>query len=958
VLTPSHSKKVFIAKRAFTGRQEERNLFSDACKETDVQDSYKVLMWYGVGGQGKSSLLREFVRFIATRNEASKSEKSKHRLIPAKIDFEDERLKRIDNALYSLRLQLGQSSGFTFHTFDTAFITYFKKTRPGIDIPSTFPELVKGEKEGMMDLIDVLDDPLTVASHLASAALPGAGLLYKWGMRLTGKLASWWRIRGNEALAGIEQLQPEQLLEKLPSYLGVDICDGIRSKPEIRPVIFLDTYEALWRDRGQKDALADRRADEWVRLLVQDAPGTMFVIAGRDKLRWGEIDDAWNEVIDAHLLGGLSDEDADKFLIDVPIDEERIRETIVGSSNGLPFYLNIQVSQYEAIREIGESPEPIQFGGTSSDILSRFLEHLSDVDQGALRMASYLHVITRDVMDDLAEAFPNRAINYSFNRMAKRSSFVEISADVFEIHALMKEELQQREKAENEEFFRKVHRYLFDWFNDRISRESSMTVSVREDRGAKIPIALSHAKKGSQFQVFDWLMEMRQLLDVASEWSILEHCYQMILGDRESLKMLDEMSLRTVENNYVCVLHSQGKHELAYQEFARLQTLKDAPAHVLKILKYNRALILSSLGQYDEAERQISAIGVSEHRLPSNGDEFTLEATRAKCLLNYRKGDLGAAEMALRALARATFDNFGVYFFFQAYVLNDLSNIVRLQGRFSEAERLFQYSCLVGARLAHSKTPDDGGDDAASVDFKDIGNFDVLRLHDFSEPLMRRVWFDRLPSICRNHDAFDIFDARSEHMHPEITSAELLEALDGSEYIDDMNREHRHATRFKNQLIRFLDGLRNGIEFQAFMETGRVKLKFLRGKKSYCWFDVETKTVISVVDENQSELGPFNLLALYGDLYFSMVCAANIYPPPPYAGLAALARFHHGLNLDIYCEISKILTQSNSPALSEFEELASPGMISFVKSVEQGLSRDDLYQDYAKIEQRWNDKAV
>jgi len=42
----------------------------------------------------------------------------------------------------------------------------------------------------MRDLIDVLDGPLTVASHLASAALPSAGLLSKWSARLTGKLSA------------------------------------------------------------------------------------------------------------------------------------------------------------------------------------------------------------------------------------------------------------------------------------------------------------------------------------------------------------------------------------------------------------------------------------------------------------------------------------------------------------------------------------------------------------------------------------------------------------------------------------------------------------------------------------------------------------------------------------------------------------------------------------------------
>lgn len=206
MLTPTHAKKSFTANRVFTDREDARELFGAAIGETGTQDNYKVLMWYGVGGQGKSALLREFVRIATAFNDAEK--KAGRKLIPAKIDFEDERLKRIDAALYSIRLQLAQNSGFSFHTFDTAFIAYYKKTRPGIDIAAAFPELFKGEREGMMDLIDVLDGPLSIATDLASAALPGANLLYKWGARLTGKLATWWKSRGNEVLAGIEHLQP------------------------------------------------------------------------------------------------------------------------------------------------------------------------------------------------------------------------------------------------------------------------------------------------------------------------------------------------------------------------------------------------------------------------------------------------------------------------------------------------------------------------------------------------------------------------------------------------------------------------------------------------------------------------------------------------------------------------------------------------------------------------------
>jgi hypothetical protein len=107
--------------------------------------------------------------------EAEVEKKAGRKPILARIDFDDERLKRIDAALYSIRLQLAQGSGFSFHTFDTAFIAHYKKTRPGIDIATAFPELFKSEREGMMDLIDMLDGPLSVDGILLHKSAYGRG---------------------------------------------------------------------------------------------------------------------------------------------------------------------------------------------------------------------------------------------------------------------------------------------------------------------------------------------------------------------------------------------------------------------------------------------------------------------------------------------------------------------------------------------------------------------------------------------------------------------------------------------------------------------------------------------------------------------------------------------------------------------------------------------------------------
>jgi hypothetical protein len=56
--------------RVFTDRDDARELFGSACDRSETRELYQVLMWYGVGAQGKS-LLREFGRMPASRNAAA-----------------------------------------------------------------------------------------------------------------------------------------------------------------------------------------------------------------------------------------------------------------------------------------------------------------------------------------------------------------------------------------------------------------------------------------------------------------------------------------------------------------------------------------------------------------------------------------------------------------------------------------------------------------------------------------------------------------------------------------------------------------------------------------------------------------------------------------------------------------------------------------------------------------------
>lgn len=926
-------------------------MFSNAIDASDTQDGYEVLMWYGVGGQGKSALLREFQRIAATFNEAQAEAKSKRQLIPAKVDFDDERLKRVDAALYSIRRQLAQNSGGSFHTFDTAFITYHSKTRPGADVGAAFPELFKGEKEGMMDLIDVLDGPLSVVTDLASAALPGANLLYKWGARLTGKLASWWSSRGNELLAGIEQLQPEQLLERLPTYLGIDLCDNIKANPDKRPVILLDTYEALWAGRGQKDGLADRRTDAWVRLLVQDAPGTLFVIAGRDKLQWGEIDEVWNEVIDAHLLGGLSDEDATAFLTAVPIPEEDVRKVIIASSNGLPFYLDLQVSTYEAIREQDQMPTADKFGGTPSDILARFLEHLSDADQGALRLASYLQFIMQPMMDGLVEAFPGRTINYSFARMVARSSFEEISDNTYEIHALMKVELQRREREEHPDRYKATHQWLFEWFDGKIIRDQHLLVAEKEERLLEIDRAIHHLRMSQDCIPLSWVSKLHSALEESSDWGVLADLYAEVLST--SSKVPDWTNEKEVQarNNWACVLSNGSRTAEAQEQFTTILKAFSDVGSVDPIIKnLVRMNMMQNLIQMDDITTAVSlmdAIDMTAFQGLSAEVELKTEIDRTSAHLMMLQDRYKEAEKLLRSLATKELANLSYIDAETSVVLADLSHVIRLQDRFEEAETIFQFSVHAVAHLIFGEQRIADSVDVADEEKEIFENHHYIVFNGSSEPLLRKTSLDWFPRTINSDERRKVFYAKELANLEAPVPSKVAEVLTDPLMAASMSERHPNSDPLLQEFITFLSSFPTGARIRVLLDKSLIKIIFFCGELFDCRFENSSKTILVRLPKYQDKLNLVGNLAVYGGLYQSAVDRAGLIPPTRAAGLVKIASYHHGLNIDILTELAKSYEEWDTKMHTEFLSIASSATKEVFEAFGRGAAREDLYQIYA-----------
>ena len=422
MIGPSHLRPALDLASLFTNRNRAKQQFLAALDNRQGTDRYRALNWYGVGGQGKTALLEEFERILQQRSEDCRARKAP-RLGYALIDFENPNNRAIATAMLSIREKLRETAGLHCPTFEAALLRYFMMSQPGTNIKDLRAQFFHTGS----DVLDGVIQALGAAAELGAAVqpLPGFGLLSKYGAQLAGKAChafyTWWNKRGIRSFVEIEGLSQDALLRRLPTYLGADLMDALAEPNPPRIVILFDTYEALWRGQGLRDGPGMLRIDDWVRQLVQDARGVLFVIAGRDRLQWSEVDEAWSAILESHPLGGLSRRDAEILLGNYQVVEPGIRDRMIAGARSqefgevdpgddtseayLPFYLTLQAGTYQDIKVGGRTPETEDFGGDHPLILARFLEHLDTETDKLLRLASYPSTMDMDVLNVVADQF-------------------------------------------------------------------------------------------------------------------------------------------------------------------------------------------------------------------------------------------------------------------------------------------------------------------------------------------------------------------------------------------------------------------------------------------------------------------------------------------------------------------------------------------------------------------------
>lgn len=581
----------------FTDRDEYMAICEQAfdklrSADGEPPDTYRVIVWWGVGGQGNTEILWEFVHRIRARR------KNGNRNAVGIVDFKEPPYHDPVKALLKLRSDLSGQGDISFETFDTAYVQMFKLEHPGRDPHEAHDTLAEyGGASGVLEFVETM-----------AGEVPLGAVLFKYGKEmLAPRVHDWWQSDDVKPLANEIQAttSPSRLKERLPRYFGFDLRRSMLTESPPRIVMVFDHHHAL----TTSGTAVATQADRWLRTLIQASPGALTMIFGRNPLGWSDDDPFWQPpVLVQHPTGGFPPEDARDYLACKGVTDDAICTRIVEGAHGVPMHLAQAARQYRDIVKDGRAPTVDDFGRTPAEAFDKFIDHLSESGRSNLRIASYPKAIDEALFLDLVDEFPGHVSGADWAQLTGESLMHGTATGLYTMHPATRDELQFRERERSNVFFARVHRFLFDHYRIEAGRADVVReLGAADDRA--LVAAAGHLARSEPQHFPAWLLDhdrtgQTQLFSDGDRWLALLQVFE-IAAAADSSVYSDEDRL-WLGHHHAHVLQMTGCFDEARALFEKALESHEAifadpsPQQVLE-----RATIVHALA---DVHRQLDAV--------------------------------------------------------------------------------------------------------------------------------------------------------------------------------------------------------------------------------------------------------------------------------------------------------------------------------------------------------------
>lgn len=478
-----------------------------------------ILVFFGLGGSGKTYLFHYLREQIIPQWEKNNSTRCPSAYISFRPGYTG---ISIADALWSLRAQLRRADkNFTFPRFDLLFSKFWERT---------YKSSIKENRNLLPDDLEWVKELLEVVEHVP--AIGDAAKILSLIISYGGRVKNWfakksvldWFVTKIEKPFGMNWKVALQLIETNDFHrLLVDAfaTDLVAANDQItneivKPILLVDTYEYL---QDQLGIIQGKEAQGFIQtlaeILVNLNANVLLVIAGRNKIRWGEVqlqDGTWSPdkysmwargvsvnnanncispLLEQYSVDNLSEEDSLNYLEHKRgMKNEKLNHKIYHLTRGYPLALSTTVDLLSLAGQEAETELRI-LSSRSTDLepfseawerelnswlLERLLEQLTEQNRrdmvGMLRAAAIPRWFNEDLLYSLIGEYN---LQEKFDQLLKFSfvepydfSRKENEHNSFRLHPTMRKLLLNSTRLKGQR--QKWNEIARDYFENRVAK--------------------------------------------------------------------------------------------------------------------------------------------------------------------------------------------------------------------------------------------------------------------------------------------------------------------------------------------------------------------------------------------------------------------------------------------------------------------------------------------------------
>ncbi len=598
-------------------------------------------------------------------------------------------------------------AGIVFPVFDIALALLWESSRA----EQEFPKLTNGFLSKSKKTLEIISPDLIKSGiELASETLesiPGLGpSLQKLGGWVFDKSKTKY-LEGTrdhfKALysIGSELKKPYELAQLLPVILAKELNYYLDKNPEERFVLLIDAYESVLDGAGtgrMQENLFDRR----LRTFISEVNGLLAIFFSREKLHWAQDND-WVEDLKGvqHLLGGLSEKDAQSWLDQIPLEDKKICKAIIASASvdgtaGHPLLLDLLVEHWRELVAKGSTITSTQFQlrektfeGRAREMVESLLRDYDLPVQSTLKNLSIAQRFDKKSFFHVVKIMGTALPHDQFENMTKLSFITQGEDGYFSIHKAVSEIISTSLDETQKE---KARACLFEHFEQRATVSSPKDIT-EQTINALLEASYLRRQIGLEGYV-DWLAPISKTISDAARYIIGEQIWREALALTE--EYFDEGHLDTAisYNNLAYNLNLQGRYQEAetlYHKAMDIRKYTLGVDHPDTAQSYNNlATNLDARGRHQEAETlHRKAMNIYKRRLgeacPNTAQSYNNLAANLDAQGRHQE-----AETLHRKALGIREHELGVTHPNTAQSYNNLAYNLNSQRRNEEAEPLFR----------------------------------------------------------------------------------------------------------------------------------------------------------------------------------------------------------------------------------------------------------------------------